>query len=179
MSKAATAEVKHGERAGTVEIPVTVNGVEYFAYMCPGACNLRSFHGLNQITKSGVHPRDIIAAIVLSGIGGSIMIFTDAYGKGEDCQKLKEFVKAEGLGNFTISAGSPNQYMGGEAAGSKVVTGVFEYSPKHLMDWYTKQGNEVTKDSWFSNTDRFHMDSVFYQFGGRPKPGKYAQKVVF
>lgn len=150
--------------AGTVEIGVTINGHEYFTYMAPGACNLRTFYGLNNINKHGKDCcAEIIAAIVLSGIGGSIMVFTDAYGRGADALVLKEFVETSGLGSVTVANGSGNPYM----SGGKVVAAVLDYQLPTLKAWYDKTFGDASKDGWVAD-QRVNMDSIFYQYGGRP-----------
>lgn len=150
--------------AGTVEIGVEINGHEYFAYMAPGACNLRTFYGLNNINKHGKDcAAEVIAAIVLSGIGGSIMVFTDAYGRGADALVLKEFVEANGLGSVTVANGSGNPYM----SGGKVVAAVLDYQMDVLKRWYDATFGAAEDDGWYS-AQRVNMDSIFYQYGGRP-----------
>lgn len=153
-------------RASTVEIPVTINGHEYFTYMCPGSCHIRSFHGLNQITNKKAHPAEIVAAIVLTGISGNAIVFTDAYGSGSDLAQVRKFVEGNNLGTITMSPGIANQYMGPR----KVVTGIFEYDPETLKAWYQTNFGNVDTTGWYTGTDRVHMDSVFFQFGGRAKP---------
>jgi hypothetical protein len=150
-------------RAGTVEIPVNINGHEYYTYMVPGACNLRSFYGLNNINKHGADPAEIIAAIVLSGIGGSIMVFTDAYGRGKDADTLAKFVHANKLGSMVVANGAGNPYMGG----GKVVAAVLDYQMPELKSWYDKTFGKAENDGWVSY-QRVNMDNIFYQFGGRP-----------
>lgn len=154
------------ERAGTVEIPVQINGHEYFTYMCPGSCHIRSFHGLNNIANKKAHPAEIIAAIVLTGISGNAIVLTDAYGSGSDLKAVKEYVDEQKLGTVTISPGVRNQYMGPRL----VVSGIFEYDPSTLKAWYEKNFAKVNTDGWYTSTDRVHMDSVYFQFGGRAKP---------
>lgn len=159
---------KRREPAGTVEVGVTINGHEYFAYMAPGACNLRTFYGLNNINKNGVHPSEILAAIVLSGIGGSIMVFTDAYGRGADALKLKEYVESQedlvkGGCAVTVANGSGNPYMGG----GKVVAAILDYQMPTLKAWYDKTFGSAEADG-FHSFQRVNMDSIFYQYGGRP-----------
>lgn len=160
------------ERAGTVEIPVQINGHEYFTYMCPGSCHIRSFHGLNNITKNKASPAEIIAAIVLTGISGNAMVFTDAYGSGADLKAVKEYVEAEKLGTVTMSPGVSNQYMGPRL----VVSGIYEYDPGTIKAWYEKNFAKVNTNGWHTSTDRVHMDSVFFQFGGRAKPAGNVNK---
>lgn len=153
--------------AGTVEIPVTINGHEYFTYMAPGACNLRTFYGINNINKHSVHPAEILAAIVLSGIGGSIMVFTDAYGHGADAEALKAYVDSQedlvkGGCSMVVANGGINPYMG-----HKVVGAILDYNLDVLRAWYTKTFGDPTQDGWVAN-QRVNMDAIFYQYGGRP-----------
>lgn len=169
MTKLAKMEVVFpalSARADSVEIPVTINGHEYFAYMCPGSCHIRSFHGLNNITRLKADPAEVVAAIVLTGISGNAMVLTDAYGSGSDLKAVKEFVDANKLGTITMSPGIKNQYMGPRL----VVSGIFEYDPGTLKAWYEKEYAKVNTSGWYTPTDRVHMDSVFFQFGGRAKP---------
>lgn len=173
MSKLNISFPARREPAGTVEIGVTINGREYFAYMAPGACNLRTFYGLNNINKAkGVSSDDIcgeiLAAIVLSGVGGSIMVFTDAYGRGADALVLQKFVAAQedlvkGGCSVTVANGAGNPYMGG----GKVVAAVLDYQMPVLKAWYDKTFGKAEEDG-FGGFQRTNMDWLFYQYGGRP-----------
>ena len=114
------------EPAGTVEIPVTINGHEYFTYMIPGSCVLRSFNGLNNIKNKGAAPFEILAAIVLSGIGGSVMVFTDAYAGGEDLKKLQAYIQTQELlttngVSLTITTSGGSGYAGSNYGGLLVM----------------------------------------------------------
>jgi hypothetical protein len=142
--------------------------MEFFAYMAPGACNLRTFYGLNNINKQNCHPSIILAALCLSGVGGSICVFTDAYGRGADALVLKEYVESQedlvkGGCAVTIANGSGNPYMGG----GKVVAAVLDYQMNTLKAWYDKTFGDATNDGWHS-FQRVNMDAIFYQYGGRP-----------
>lgn len=169
-----TEKIESTERADTVELGVKINGREYFTYMVPGSCNLRSFYGLNNISK-GAHPRDIIAAVIMTGISGGIIVFTDAYASGDDAARLGAFIHDNKLGVATICPASVNPYTG-----RGVVTLVFGFEPAKLLAWYNTQPWAIANfnSGWFSKTDQHHMDSVFYQYGGRPQPKK-SSKVVF
>lgn len=186
--------------APTVELCAKVNGKKYCFYMVPGSCGLRSVNkfeqgikfwdkGMKKITDQVraiqpeiPHPAEFLAALVESGISGSVMIISEAYNQGLLLRELKEFVTQYRLGNLTISRGQINQYTY-----NLVYTGIFEYNIKLLYDWWQKQRTAVglstwdrsrnsnletwrkAKQDWWSSTDAVHMDSVFYELGGGVK----------
>lgn len=185
--------------APTVELRAKVNGHTYMFYMVPGSCGLRSVNKFEQgirfwdknikkitddIRKIHLlpHPAEFLAALVESGISGSVMIISEAYNRGLLLRELKEFITKYRLGKLTISKGQVNQYTS-----NLVYTGVFEYNINLLYDWWQKQRTTVGlttwdrsrnanletwkkfKGSWWTKTDAVHMDSVFYEVGGGVK----------
>jgi hypothetical protein len=167
--------------AGTVEVGVQINGREYYTYMAPGACNLRTFYGLNNINKHANGNPDaicaeIVAAIVLSGIGGSIMVFTDAYGKGADAETFAKFVHANGLGGVVVGneGAGANPYM---SPNGKVVAAIYNYNLNTLKTWYDNTFGAAENDGWVAN-QRTNMDWLFYQYGGRPHAADEGDKAA-
>ena len=154
---------KMGTRAPTVELDASVGNDEMYAYYVGGCCGLRSFYGFN-----GKSPAVIVEGIVMSGTSGCMMIFTDAYSLGKDAEAFKAYVDENKLGDVTITPPSTNLYTG------KAIYGVvFGYQPKVLSAFVAKlQGKDAwTRPAkWHSTYDAVHMDSEFYQFGGRAKP---------
>jgi hypothetical protein len=160
--------------AGTVEIPVTINNHEYFTYMIPGSCVLRSFNGLNNITNKGAKPFEILAAIVLSGIGGSVMVFTDAYAGGADLNALKAYIESqpilvEGGVSLTVTKNGGNGYAGQNFGGLLVM------NSQAMTKWYDATFGKATDDG-FGGWMRVNMDNLFYQVGGRPHAARESDK---
>lgn len=172
-----TLNVSYPERrqpAGTVEIPVTINGHEYFAYMIPGSCVLRSFNGLNNITNNGAHPSEILAAIVLSGVGGSVMVFTDAYAGGADLNTLKEYIEGQPIlvnGGVSLTVTT----SGGSGYAGKNFGGMLVMNRETMKQWYDATFGSAEGDG-FGGWMRVNMDSIFYQVGGRPHAARASDK---
>lgn len=146
----------------TPEFPATVNHTDYFGYYVGGCCSLRSFHGLDQMQD----PRDLVQAILESGVGGNIMILTDAYNDGAKARELEAYVKEHDLGDFTIAPPAINPYTS-----KAVYTAVFTYYQKDLVAHVNKiraaRGEMVWDPTdWSSPTDKVHMDDIFYELGG-------------
>jgi hypothetical protein len=164
------------EPAGTVEIPVALNGREYFCYMIPCSCVARSFNGLNNITNKGAHPSEILAAITLSGIGGSIMMFTDAYAGGKDLRTLDEYIKSQKIlvdGGVQLTM-TPT---GGSGYAGKNFGGMLVYNGTALKAWYDATFGAAENDGW-NNHMRVNMDALFYQVGGRPHAKRDSDKAA-
>lgn len=177
MSKSNKLSVSYPSRrepAGTVEIPVSIDGREYFTYMIPTSCVSRSFNGLNQITNDGAHPSHILAAVLLSGIGGSLMLFTDAYAGGKDLLALKKYIESQPIlvkGGVTLTV-TPN---GGNGYAGNNFGGVMIYDTSTLRSWYDATFGSADADGW-SGSARVNMDSIFYQVGGRPHAARASDK---
>lgn len=158
--------------ARTVELDASYNGHDMHAYMVPGMCGLRSFHGFDgnyrSIPKKQPNPSDIVLGIVLSGISGCVMVLTAIDKAGsERAQLFKAFVEGEGIGAVTVTPGTKNKYTG-----RLITTMVFEYDVATLAGWAAKtlgKGSWNKPDGWHSATDKVHMDTWFYNSGGRPK----------
>lgn len=162
------------EPAGTVEIPVTINGHEYFTYMIPTSCVSRSFNGLNNIKNRGAGPEEVLAAVVLSGIGGSLMLFTDAYAGGADLAKLKAYIESQpiltkGGVSLTVTPTGGSGYAGANYGG------VMIYNTTALRSWYDATFGSADQDGWGGGS-RVNMDSIFYQVGGRPHAKRESDK---
>jgi hypothetical protein len=162
------------EPAGTVEIGVDINGHSYFAYMIPGSCVLRSFNGLNNISNAGAGAAEIVAAITLSGIGGSVMVFTDAYAGGEDLLTLKAYIESQPLladkgVSLTVTKDGGSGYAG------KNFGGLLIYNGAALKAWYDATFGPAENDGWHNHM-RVNMDSLFYQVGGRPHAARSSDK---
>lgn len=162
------------EPAGTVEIPVSIDGREYFTYMIPTSCVSRSFNGLNHITNDGAHPSHILAAVLLSGIGGSLMLFTDAYAGGKDLLALKKYIESQpilvnGGVSLTVTPKGGSGYAGNNFGG------VMIYNMSVLRQWYDATFGSAEADGWIGSA-RVNMDSIFYQVGGRPHEKREADK---
>jgi hypothetical protein len=163
--------------AEVVEYETTVNGKVLSTYMVPGSCTLRSIHGISgkhsynrlkgKDELAGVaEPQEILQAIVASGIGGSVMILTDAYTDGVVLKTFKLFVESQGLGVVTLTPGIKSAYTH-----NRVYTAILEYKGDVLENWYRNQEGfpPLVKDGWVTTHDKQNIDAVFYSFGGRPK----------
>lgn len=155
-----------GARAPTVEMNATVDGVEGFTYMVGGSCALRSYYGFNKQT-----PTQVIRGMVLSGCGGCVMILTDVYEKGAKAEAFAKFVEENSLGTVTITPPShPNPYTG-----STHVVAIFSYDRAVLAKFVAGLDGKdawAKPEGWHSTFDSVHMDSEFYQYGGRAKPAE-------
>lgn len=165
---------------GSPEFDASVGGHKMFTYYVPGCCALRALHGIDgkdsfdystrpfkKITNMPT-PQQVVEGIVRSGCGGSTMIMTDAYRKGDSLTTFKEFVERNKLGVLTISPGKTNYYTH-----AMIFTGVYEYSIEALTKW-CRENVEGMKEfgvhsAWKQVYEAADMDEVFYQMGGRPQ----------
>jgi hypothetical protein len=158
-------EQKHlGNRAPTVELNASVDGVEMYVYYIGGSCGARSFHGFNKGT-----PEQVIRGIAHSGCGGCVMYLIDVYEGGKKAEAFKKYVEDNDLGTVDVSRPSP----GNPYTGSKHVTAVYGYQPSVVSAHAAKlEGKDswLRPEGWYGTHDAIHMDSEFYQFGGRAKP---------
>lgn len=178
------------ETKSSPEFDATVGEHEMFTYYVPGCCALRSFHGLDgkAVWRAGPNrydgkyemvrptPKQVIEGIIKSGCCGSTMIFTDAKNGGKALGELALFIKQNGLGTMTVTAGKENYYTG-----AIVFTGILEYDINTLVSW-SKTNIDSMKgwskpDDWYSIYDAVGMDDVFYKYGGRPKPVEKAKEI--